>query len=58
MHACIHSVLTEQNLVLDSVLSMEITSKSRGIVIILRFLIKENQIKSGKNQGKIREFDC
>ena len=58
MHACIHSVLTEQNLVLDSVLSMEITSKSRGIVIILRFLIQENQIKSGKNQGKIREFDC
>ena len=29
-----------------------------AIAIILRFLIRENQIKSGKNQGKIREFDC
>ena len=30
MHASLHSVLTEQNLVLGSVLSLYMTSKSRG----------------------------
>ena len=59
MHACLHSVLTEQNLVLGSVLSMYGTPDFQSIImcqnILLGFIYHCDNIKVF-NQGKSNQI--